>query len=58
MRLLLDTHALLSWLGEPALLSEPARSAIAEANDPIGTIHNVAVVTTKGCDIVVAGVGE
>lgn len=32
MRLLLDTHALLWWLEDPALLDEPARRAVASEN--------------------------
>lgn len=35
MRLLLDTHALLWWWGEPELLSERARAVIAERDHEV-----------------------
>ena len=41
MNLLLDTHALLWWLGDPASLSSRAREAIA---DPENTVFLSAVV--------------
>jgi PIN domain nuclease of toxin-antitoxin system len=34
MNLLLDTHVLLWWLDDPALLSGEARTAIADGNNP------------------------
>ena len=41
MNLLLDTHALLWWLDDPSLLSQPARDAI---RDPQNIVHVSAVV--------------
>jgi len=41
LNLLLDTHVLLWWLGEPSSLSVPARAAIA---DPGNTVFLSAVV--------------
>lgn len=35
MRLLLDTHALLWWLGDDARLAAPARAAVADASNDV-----------------------
>jgi PIN domain nuclease of toxin-antitoxin system len=46
MRLLVDTHALLWWLGEDRRLSSPAREAIEVAESPLlgaGTLVEIAV---------------
>jgi PIN domain nuclease of toxin-antitoxin system len=51
MRLLLDAHALLWWLGGDKRLSEAARDAIAMAEDPLigaGTLVEIAVKRSIG----------
>lgn len=51
MRLLVDAHALLWWLGADRRLSANARDAIAAAQDPLlgaGTIMEIAVKHSLG----------
>ncbi len=51
MRLLLDAHALLWWLGSDKRLSKAARDAIATAEDPLigaGTLVEIAVKRSIG----------
>ena len=52
MRLLLDTHALLRWLDDPSLLSEPARTAIRLGSNTIfvsaATAWEIAIKTGLG----------
>ncbi len=51
MRLLLDAHALIWWLGDDERLSTPAREAIETAETPLigaGTLIEVAVKRSLG----------
>jgi PIN domain nuclease of toxin-antitoxin system len=51
MRLLVDAHALLWWLGADTQLSAGARQAIEEADDPLvgaGTLTEIAVKRSLG----------
>jgi PIN domain nuclease of toxin-antitoxin system len=51
MRILLDAHALLWWLGEDAKLSSDAREAIETAEEPLigaGTLVEIAVKRSLG----------
>jgi PIN domain nuclease of toxin-antitoxin system len=51
MRLLVDAHALLWWLGSDRRLSTPARQAIETADDPLvgaGTLVEIAVKRSIG----------
>jgi PIN domain nuclease of toxin-antitoxin system len=51
MRLLLDAHALLWWLGAEEQLSEAARRAIETAEDPLvgaGTLVEIAIKRSIG----------
>jgi PIN domain nuclease of toxin-antitoxin system len=58
MRLLVDAHALLWWLGGSARLSRRAESAIADADEPLvgaGTLIEIAVKRSLGKLTVDAG---
>ena len=49
--MLLDTHAALWWLADDPRLSEPAREAIAAAEEPLfsaGTLFEVAIKASLG----------
>lgn len=51
MRLLLDAHALLWWLGDDPRLSKPAREAIETSESPLigaGTLVEIAVKRSLG----------
>lgn len=51
MRLLLDAHTLIWWLGDDAQLSEPAREAIETSESPLigaGTLVEIAVKRSLG----------
>ena len=52
MSLLLDTHVLLWWLDNPALLSSEARRAIAEGRNPVfvsaAAVWEIAIKKARG----------
>jgi PIN domain nuclease of toxin-antitoxin system len=51
VKVLLDTHAALWWLADDPRLSEPAREAIAGAEEPLfsaGTVFEVAIKASLG----------
>ncbi len=51
MRLLLDAHTLIWWLGDDPQLSEPARAAIETSESPLigaGTLVEIAVKRSLG----------
>jgi PIN domain nuclease of toxin-antitoxin system len=51
MRLLVDAHTLLWWLGDDQRLSDTARSAIGHAEDPrvgVGTLAEIAIKRSLG----------